>query len=72
MEEVDLRNHLLSELIDRMHARMADKMYPDEKPKEEEIIEAVKEEPKAEAAEGEPTDEEISEEDLAALMPSEE
>ena len=28
MEEVDMRNHLLSELIDRMHSRMADKMFP--------------------------------------------
>jgi hypothetical protein len=28
MENSDMRNMLLSELIDRMHGRLADKMYP--------------------------------------------
>lgn len=28
MEEMDMRNMLLSELIDKMHSRMADKMFP--------------------------------------------
>lgn len=28
MEELDMRNMLLSELIDKMHSRLADKLYP--------------------------------------------
>lgn len=28
MEETDIRNMILSELIDKMHTRMADKMFP--------------------------------------------
>ena len=28
MEETDIRNMLLSELIDKMHTRLADKMFP--------------------------------------------
>jgi hypothetical protein len=28
MEEMDMRNMLLSELIDKMHGRLADKLYP--------------------------------------------
>lgn len=28
MEEMDMRQHLLMELIDKMHGRLADKMYP--------------------------------------------
>ncbi len=30
MEDTDMRNMLLSELIDKMHSRMADKMFPTE------------------------------------------
>ena len=28
MEDTDMRNMLLTELIDKMHSRMADKMFP--------------------------------------------
>lgn len=28
MEDMDMRNMLLTELIDKMHTRMADKMFP--------------------------------------------
>ncbi len=30
MEDTDMRNMLLSELIDKMHGRLADKMFPTE------------------------------------------
>lgn len=67
-ENMDMRNMLLSELIDKMHGRMADKMFPepikpmdaqDEKgmPPTAEDISPV---PPADES-GEPTDEEIEE-----------
>lgn len=69
MEDMDVRNQLLTELIDKMHDRLAEKAYPSEKPKEEEIMEAVQEEtaPKEEMGD----DEVLSDEDLEALMPAE-
>ncbi len=48
MEDNEMRNNLLMELIDKMQDRLAEKAYPEEKPKEEEIIAAVTEEPKEE------------------------
>lgn len=47
-DNTDMRDSLLMELIDKMHDRLAEKEYPSEKPKEAELIEAVKEEPKSE------------------------
>lgn len=35
MEETDMRNMLLSELIDGMHARLADKMFPPDPSKDD-------------------------------------
>lgn len=58
------RNALLMELIDKMQTRLADKEYPTEKA-EEPIEDAVAEvmETKTDA----PVEEEISDEDVAAL-----
>lgn len=68
-QETSFRNELLSELIDKMQGRLAEQRYPTEKTKEAEIIEAVKEEPSISEASPE---EELSDEDLAALTPIEE
>lgn len=73
MENSDMRNMLLSELIDKMHSRMADKMFPpdpslDDKP----AVEGLTQEPTTAegveipavnppAAEEEPSDEDIDE-----------
>lgn len=64
MDEMDIRNQILGEIIDQMHGRLADKAYPDEKPKEEELVAAVTEEPKKEELESE---EDFSPEDMAEL-----
>lgn len=68
-QDLDLRNQLLAEIIDKMQDRLAEKEYPSEKPKEEEILAAVTEEPKAE--ETPETDEELTDEEIAALTPAE-
>lgn len=60
----DMRNELLAELIDQMHGRLAEKHYPSEKPKEEEIIAAIEEPTEAPK---EVESEELSEEDLMDL-----
>lgn len=65
MDEMDMRNDILQELIGKMHDRLADKEYPEEKPPVEETV-AVALEPKAEES-AEPKDEDISDEELAAL-----
>lgn len=62
----DMRNQILSELIDKMHGRMADKMYPEDKPPVEETVTAVLE-PKDEKAPEVDAEDELSDEDLAAL-----
>lgn len=73
MENSDMRNMILSELIDKMHGRMADKMFPpdpslDDKP----AVEGLTQDPTTAegmdipaenppAAEDEPSDEDIDE-----------
>jgi len=66
MESNELRNQLLSELIGKMQDRLANKAYPDEK-KEEPVV-AVVEETTAPAAEAVPADDDMSDEDVEALM----
>lgn len=68
-QETSFRNELLSELIDKMQGRLAEQRYPTEKPKEAEIIAEIKEEPSMSEVSPE---EELSDEDLAALTPTEE
>lgn len=64
MDQTDMRNQILSELIDKMHTRMADAAYPEDKaPVEEEITAVVA--PKEEKDDH--TDEELSDEDMADL-----
>lgn len=68
MDEMDIRNHILDEIINQMEDSLAEKHYPSEKPKEDA--------PMAETKEAEPTtdapivaDEEmaLSDEEMAAL-----
>lgn len=68
MDQTDMRNQILSELIDKMHGRMADAAYPEEKaPVEEEIASTV--EPKDEKLDKmSPEDDEMSDDDLSELM----
>lgn len=67
MDEMDIRNSLLDELIDQMENSLAEKHYPSEKPKEDEApIEEAKTEEAVEAALA-PTEDELTEEDMAAL-----
>lgn len=69
MEETDMRNMLLSELIDKMHSRMADKMFPPDPDKDDQpAVTAVSPEAMAEDKAvdkdedvEEPTDEELDE-----------
>lgn len=65
-ETSDVRNMLLSELIDKMHSRMADKMFPDPAKDDQPAVTAVSPEAMAEDksvdVDGdveEPTEEEI-------------
>lgn len=73
MQDSSMRNMLLSELIDNMHSRLADKMFPPDPSKEDQpAVEGIVGEMHTEdgapipseyppAAEDEPTDEEIEE-----------
>lgn len=73
MENSDMRNMLLSELIDKMHTRMADKMFPPDPSLEDQpAVEGLTQDPKTAegmdipavnppAAEDEPSDEDIDE-----------
>lgn len=65
MDDMDMRNDLLDELIDQMENSLAEKAYPSEKLAEEKTETAV--EPIKSIAEPNKEDEELSEEDLAAL-----
>lgn len=71
MDEHDTRNELLMELIGKMQDRLADKEYPGEEkpPVEETVAETI--EPAEEKEEEAPVDEELSDEDLAALEQAE-
>jgi len=66
MESAELRNQLLSELIGKMQDRLANKEYPDEK-KEETPVAAVVEETVSPEVAG-PADDDMSDEDVDALM----
>lgn len=55
----DMRNEILAGIIDKMHERMASKMYPDDSHGDEEAAVMPKDAPKAEMAAEEPEDEEL-------------
>lgn len=64
----DMRNTLLTELIDKMHSRMAEKAYPaEDKPPVEETVNAILEPKEDEKADAVETPEDLSDEDLAAM-----
>lgn len=71
MDENDMRNAILSDLIDKMHSRMADKMFPDpDKMDEPAALPASPEATEAceDAKEMPNEDGDISDEDLDEMM----
>lgn len=73
MDHSDMRNMILSELIDKMHGRMADKMFPSDPSLDDQpAVEGLTQDPTTAegvdipaenppAAEDEPTDDELTE-----------
>jgi hypothetical protein len=74
MDEMDMRNGILADIIDKMHSRMADKMFPPDPAKMDEpaVMAVPSEAGKAETAveDSEDVDNEPSEEDLDEMMKS--
>lgn len=73
MDEMDIRNQLLMELVDKMHSRMADKMFPPDPDKTDMPAAAGIPMSEAMTADKEAADrpehgDDISEEDLDEMM----
>jgi len=66
----DMRNMILSELIDKMHGRLADKMYPEQKAEEKTETDAPAETVAAESEAVAPADDEMSDSDIDEILKS--